>query len=68
MWATINPAGEFDLGLCFISAVHSSFSGGRLGIKNEIDGKKKYGYIDHKGEVVILCKFDKVYGFKNVGS
>lgn len=67
MWATINTAGEFDLDLCFISAIHSSFSGGRLGIKQEKDGKKKYGYIDHKGEVVIPCKFDQVYEFKNVG-
>lgn len=67
MWATINPVGEFDLGLCFISAVHTNFSGGRLGIKQEIDGKKKYGYIDPKGEVLIPCKFDKVSRFKNVG-
>ena len=66
-WGAINPAGEFDLDMCLISAIHKSFSGGRLGIKQKINGKSKYGYIDHKGEVVIPCMFDNVYRFKNVG-
>lgn len=66
-WFAINPSGEVEIILGIISPTQSNFTGGRLGIKKEIDGKKKYGYIDPKGEVVIPCKFDKVYGFKNVG-
>ena len=66
-WFAINPSGEVEINLGIISPTQSNFTGGRLGIKKEIDGKKKYGYIDHKGEVVIPCKFDKASSFKNVG-
>lgn len=58
-----SPDGRLVIKYNFIAA--SNFHNGMAGVCKD---NEKWGYIDHSGDTVIPCKFDKAYSFEKNGT